>query len=81
MEHEYLTIVQVAKYLNSIGVRCSAGWIEAAIIEGRGPSYIQPSARKIYFLKTDIDAWRASWTRIPANQPIIRQPLNTKGLQ
>lgn len=70
---EYMTITQVVRYLNDIGIRCTKAWLEAAILDGRGPSYIQPSARKIYFVQADIDAWRDSWQRVPAGT-FARQP-------
>lgn len=65
---EYMTIAQVVRYLNDIGIRCTKRWLETTIIAGNGPSYIQPSARKIYFLREDIDAWRNTWAKIPAGQ-------------
>jgi hypothetical protein len=67
---ENMTTAQVVCHLNEIGIRCTKQWMETAIVEGNGPSYIQPSARKIYFLKEDIDAWRASWARVPAGQKV-----------
>ena len=30
--------------------------------EGRGPEYIKPSERRVFFTKDALDRWMASWT-------------------
>jgi hypothetical protein len=43
-------------------------WLRNQVRCGRGPTFYKPSPKSIFFLISDIDAWRASWPKIEATR-------------
>jgi hypothetical protein len=43
----------------------SARYFRNQVREGRGPTFLKPSARTILFRQSDLDDWMASWQIVP----------------
>ena len=57
------------------------GYFRDQIKEGRGPSYVKPSERRVFFTRELLDRWMASWCR--SDEPIQpvgrRRPVDRRG--
>ena len=63
---DVLTAREAAVYL-----RTSTSTLAKYRIDGRGPTFIRQSARKVLYRRADLDAWLASRARKRTYEPVL----------
>jgi hypothetical protein len=64
MAEQLLNRKEAAEYT---GLRLK--YLDYQIETGNGPAYVRPSPKRIFFARTDLDAWIASWQRSDGSKP------------